>query len=324
MIVDVHAHYFPLQYLRILAKRDVDKLFGLRGFVFSYTERMYNIQLRVSELDVHGIDKQVISLGPPGVDFLNPKDGKKMAISVNDEIAEVCEKHHGKFAGLATLYLKEPNDAVEELDRAVRDRGLRGAMIFSNVGGKSLDSEDFWQIYEKASSLNVPLYIHPTSPVMMNYMADYGLSLVIGYLFETTLAIARIIFSGILERYTSLKLIFPHIGGTFPYILGRVDMESEKVDKVFCKKPMSRVNLKREPSEYFKRVYLDTISYHHKPALLCAYNVVGSKKLLLGSDYPYFDIKTALGNVDMLELKEEERKDILGQNAVELFKLGIT
>lgn len=317
MKIDSHSHIFPLAYLEELKRHRIP--FGLGGEEFAVFDQMYSPEKRLEDMDQYGVDMQLLSLGPPGIDLkgASAELTVRLARIANDAIAEVVARYPDKFAGLAALPMQGPEEARAELERGVKQLGMKGAKIFSNVNGQPLDAPQFWQVYAKAAELDVPLFIHPTLPVAQEGLQEYGLTIIVGLLFDSTLAICRLIFAGVLEKYPELKLILAHLGSTLPYILARLDIESSLL-KQFV--PSYRLPIERRPSEYFKKVYVDTVS-HHRPAYLCAHATCGPGKILLGSDYPYSLWRNTVKAIEELEIPEEDKERIFSGNARSIFKL---
>ena len=320
MIIDFHSEFFPERYIE-----DVDKFGLVSGFNISVPVSLWNyvakqrsiidVKRRIRDMDEMGVDMQVISMPVPGVNNVDPEKSAALSRMVNQGFAEVVERHPDRFTALACLPMLDVEAAVEELNRAVKTLGLKGAKVCSNVAGKPLDSPEFWPIYEAASHLDVPVVIHPTAPAILQPFRGFNLTTIIGFPFETTLAAARLVFSGVLEKYDNLKVVFAHLGGTIPFLV-------ERLNGGYRRNPECRRNIKKPPTEYLKKTYLDTVSFH-EPALRCAYAFLGADKLLLGSDYPYWwwagDLKRVITSITDLEVPDEEK--ILGRNAERLLKL---
>jgi len=325
MKIDVHNHYFPVKYIKELEKRKQSPTVErdhLGRILIKYAGD-YNIvekahsdpDVRLKEMDRCGIDMQALSLTTPGLDSIEPiSQGVALAKIVNDAFSTIIEKYPERFAALAALSMRDVSSTVSELERAVTTLGLSGATIFSNVAGKCLDAIEFWPLYEKASKLDVPLFIHPTTPVYGQMFEDYRLVPLLGFPFDTTLAITRLVFSGLFEKYPTLKLILAHAGGTMPYL-------AERIDNGYRAYPESKKHIKKLPSEYLKLTYLDTVSFH-PPALKCACAFMGPDKLVLGSDYPHQigNLEQSVTSIEELDLPEKEK--IFGGNAIQLLKLG--
>lgn len=325
MIVDFHSHFYPKAYLEELeresgfARIQRDE----RGRLIIHYRGDYNIVVkehtdipqRLKALDVYGIDLQVLTLTTPGVERESSDRGRELARCTNDAFGEIIEGYPDRFTAMAALPLQEPIEAAAELERAVRECGLRGGMVMSNVNGEPLDSEKFFPIYEMAVKLDVPLYIHPTSPINQNAMEDYRLVPLLGFCVDTTLAVLRLLFSGVLERFPQLKLVASHMGGVFPYLRGRVE-------RGFHVYPECRVALSNPPSTYLRRIWMDSLCYD-QDILMSVYTFSGADKILLGSDYPHQigDLAHAVERIMNLDIGEEERNMILGENALKLLKL---
>ena len=318
MKIDFHTHLFPLPFLKEIERRNL--AFGMGGESFTVFESMYDPIVRFRDMEEYGVDMQVLSVGPPGVELegASSEVNALLARIANDEIARLVAGYPERFLGLASLPLRAPEEAVGELERAVKSLGLKGAIIFSNVDGKMLDSPDLEPLFAKAVELDVPLFIHPTTPVFKEWVRDYGLTIMVGLLFDSTLALCRLIFSGLLERYPTLKLIVAHLGSTLPYIEGRLDVESGLLGKFV---PGYRLGIPKPPSEYVKRIYMDTVS-HHRPAYMCAYASSGADKILLGSDYPYSRWQRTVQAVEELPIPEADKEKIFYQNVRNLLKLA--
>lgn len=274
---------------------------------------MYSLDKKIEEMNKSGVDRQLISLAMPGVDGLGDK-AVEAAVKVNDEIANVVEQFNGRFIGAATVPLSNPSAAVEELKRATGELGLRAVEIFSNVSGKPLDDERFRIFFEKAADLKVPVLLHPAKPLMADVMREYALNSVVGFLFDTTLAILRLIFSGLLEEFPSLRIVLPHMGSTIPYLIGRIDHQ-------YGLNPECRIKIKKVPSEYFKSIYFDTAQSLYLPAVRCAYDFAGAERILFGTDHPFADLKKSLEIIKTLNLTEDDEEKIFSGNARALLKL---
>lgn len=275
-----------------------------------------NVEERLGIMRKFGIEMQILSLTTPGVDRELPERGLKLSRIANDGFSKVCEKYPGRFRALASLPLQNVGISLDELDRAVNDLGLKGVMLFSNVGGRPLDSEEFVPFYEKAAKLGIPLFLHPTSPMNSTAMEDYRLVPILGFTVDTSLALLRLVFSGIFDRIPNLNIVVAHTGGVFPYIRGRIEIGYNSY-------PESKVSILHPPSFYFKRnVWVDTLCYDGD-VLLSTLAFLGVNRILLGTDFPHqiSDMENAVKRVEKLEITEEEKQKILGDNCSQLLKL---
>ncbi len=321
-IVDFHNHYYPPAYLDALRSGSsaVEVTIDLDGNPRIYYPGDYNIavpghrdiEYREQVLIQHGVDTQVLTLTTPGTHVETPAVAARFAALVNDAFARVVETKGGRFTALATLPLNDPAASVKELERACRDLGFRGAMLFSNVNGTGLDDARFWPLYEAADDLGAVLYIHPTNPLGVEAMTDFWLMPLVGFLMDTTLAAAKIVFHGIPERFPRIRWALCHLGGAIPYL-------AERLDRGFHAFRECREFIPRPPSEYLKQFYYDTVNFDTR-ALALAIAFAGVDHILAGSDYPHQigSIPRMLESIRALDVSETDRAAILGGNAARL------
>jgi aminocarboxymuconate-semialdehyde decarboxylase len=197
----------------------------------------------------------------------------------------------------------------------VEELRLPGAMLFSNVNGVALSDERFWPLYEAADGLGAVLHIHPTSPVGVEAMTDYWLMPLVGFPFDTTLAAAKLVFSGVAERFPRIRWVLSHLGGAIPYLAERLDRGHRAFRE--C-----RAHISKPPSEYLKGWYYDTVNFDVR-AIRLAIEFAGADHVLAGSDYPHLigSIKGMRESVGALKLGEAEERGILGENARGLYRL---
>jgi aminocarboxymuconate-semialdehyde decarboxylase len=242
-----------------------------------------------------------------------PDRAARFARLVNDAFATIVRERGPRFTALATLPLCDPAESVAELSRAVTKLGFRGAMLFSNVNGVALADPRFHPLYAEADRLGAILHIHPTDPVGVEAMTDYWLMPLVGFLFDTTLAAAKLVFAGIPERYPNIKWVLSHLGGAIPYLAERLDRGWEAF-------PDCRVEISKKPSEYLRRFYFDTVNFDPN-ALRLAVDFAGASQILAGSDYPHQigSIPKMKESLAALRVSEVERAMILGGNAARLY-----
>lgn len=322
MIIDFHNHFYPPAYLDALRSGSsaVEVTIDEEGNPRIYYPGDYNIAVpghrdidyREQVLRDLGVDTQVLTLTTPGTHVETPATAAKFAALVNDAFAEIIRTRNGRFTALATLPLNDPAASVKELERACRVLGLRGAMLFSNVNGAGLNEPQFWPIYEAANDLGAVLYIHPTHPLGVEAMTDFWLMPLVGFLMDTTLAAAKIVFSGIPERFPNIRWALCHLGGTIPYLAERLDRGYEAFSE--C-----RAHISQKPSRYLKQFYYDTVNFDTR-ALELAIAFAGIDHILAGSDYPHQigSIPKMLESIRGLAISECDRAKILGRNAADL------
>jgi aminocarboxymuconate-semialdehyde decarboxylase len=274
-----------------------------------------DLAYREGVLDEHGVTMQVVTLTTPGTHVEEPKTAARLASLVNDEFREAIDTRGRHFTALATLPLNDPQASLEEFRRATGDLGMRGAMLFSNVNGVALSDERFWPIYEAANDSHAVLYIHPAHPVNVDMMQEYWLMPLVGFLFDTTLAAASLVFAGVPERFPNIRWALCHLGGAIPYL-------AERLDRGFHAFKDCRAHIQREPSTYLKTFYYDTVNFN-QGALALAIDFAGADHVLAGSDYPHQigSIPSMLEAIAKLPVTDDQREQIRWKNAARL--LGI-
>jgi aminocarboxymuconate-semialdehyde decarboxylase len=324
-IVDFHNHFYPPEYLdalkpagsalKITTDADGNPVVHYPGDYNVMVRGHRDIAYRQSVLDEMGVDVQVISLTTPGTHVEAPAVAVKLARVTNDAFARV-RADRPRFVPLATLPLCDPAASAAELARAMDELGLPGAMLFSNVNGVGLDDERFFPLYEIADEREAVLMIHPTSPVGVEAMSDYWLMPLNGFLFDTTLAASKLVFSGTVKRFPRIRWVLGHLGGTIPYL-------AERLDRGWRAFKECRVHIEEPPTEYLKRhFYYDTVNFSQGPLKL-AIEFAGAGRILAGSDYPHQigSIPLMLEAIRALPVSDEERAGILGGNAARLLRL---
>lgn len=324
MIIDFHNHYYPPEYLAAVkqgparVKLDYDDDGNPRlhypGDYNILVPGHRDLDFRENVLREHGVDKQMITFTTPGVHFEEPATAVTMARAVNDAFgAEVRRRKH--FTALATLPLNDPAESVRELERAMTELGLPGAMVFSNVNGTPLAAPAFEPLWKKADELRAVIYIHPAHPHHVEAMEEFWLTALVGFLFDTTLAAAHLVFAGVPERYPNIKWALTHMGGALPYLAERCDRGYEAFAE--C-----RQNISRPPTDYFKQFYYDTVNFN-PDAIAFAIKFAGADHIMAGSDYPHQvgSIPKMLSSLKAINVSAADRAGIMGGNAARLLGL---
>ncbi len=324
-IIDFHNHYYPPAYLdaiergpssvRVARDAEGNPTLHYPGDYNVAVRGHRDIDYREQVLREAGVDTQVITLTTPGTHIEAPAAAVRLAKLVNDAFARVVADKNGRFVALATLPLNDPEASVFELHRAVEQLHFRGAMLFSNVNGMPLYDRRLWSLYEVANELEAVLYIHPTNPVGVEAMMDYWLMPLVGFLFDTTLAAAGLIFSGVAERFPNIRWVLGHLGGAIPYL-------AERLDRGYHAFPECRQNIAQPPSTYLKRFYYDTVNFDPR-AIELAISFAGIGQILAGSDYPHQigSIEKMLQSIGELRISPEDQQKILGDNSARLLRL---
>jgi aminocarboxymuconate-semialdehyde decarboxylase len=325
VIIDFHNHFYPPEYLealqtgasniKITFDSDKNPLLHYPGDYNIIVPTHRDIHLRAEVLKNSSIDKQILTFTTPGTHIEPPKRSVDLAQMVNDSLAKIVKEQGGRFAALATLPLNDPDASVDELERSFYDLGFKGVMIFSNINGIGLDDQRFWKLYEKADQLNAVFYIHPSFPIGVEAMTDYWLMPLIGFTFDTTLAAAKLVFSGVVEKFPRIKWVLGHLGGAIPYL-------AERLDRGYSAFKECRENITKTPSEYLKQFYFDTVNFDVK-ALQLAIDFSGSDHLVAGSDYPHQigSLEKMIDSIEKLNVSSQEKAGIFGGNAARLLGL---
>ncbi len=329
--IDIHTHVEFAGTMDILKKRYTEEeIFNRftssvsgrqsaelnKGIVAGIRDALREPEKKIRDMDEKGIGMYMLSSTP--FSFFYEVE-KELAVDLaryhNDQLSEMVKKRPDRFAAVATLPLQVPDEAVKELERAVKKLGLKGVEIGSNVNKRELGDETFWPIYEALEALDVPVFIHPHHVAGLDRLMDYYLNNLIGNPLDTTIAATRLIFSGTLERFPRLKFILAHGGGQFPFIFGRIE-HGYKV------RPEPKEKVRQPPGAFLKNLYFDTIT-HNPDALRYLIAFAGSDHVLMGSDYPYDmgDDQPARTVSSLSGIKEEDRRKILMENAIRLFGL---
>ena len=274
-----------------------------------------DIDFRAQVLEKAGVNKQIITFTTPGTHIESPQRAVELAQMVNDSFARIARERSDRFAALATLPLNDPEASVTELDRVFNKLGFKGVMMFSNVNGTALSDERFWPLYEKADELKAVFYIHPSFPVGVEAMTDYWLMPLIGFTFDTTLAAAKLVFSGVVEKFPNITWVLGHLGGAIPYL-------AERLDRGYHAFKECRENITRPPSEYLKEFYYDTVNFDIN-ALQLAIDFAGTDHLVAGSDYPHQigSLELMKDSISQLQISPKEKAGIYGENAARLLAL---
>lgn len=278
---------------------------------------------RIADMDAAGIDVQVLSLTSPGVEQLDASQAVNLARETNNILADAVRRHPSRFAGFATLPSASPQTAADELDRMVREHSFKGAVINGHIRGRYLDDKFFWPILERAEALQVPLYLHPTSPPQSvteaSYAGNYPVEITArlstsawGWHIETAIHTLRLILSGAFDRYPRLQLVIGHLGEALPFMLPRIDRQL----------PMAITKLNRPIGAYLRENLYYTISgFNFTSAFLDLLLEVGASRIMFSTDYPYGSMPEARTFLDQLPVSPADKAKIAHGNAELLLRL---
>jgi aminocarboxymuconate-semialdehyde decarboxylase len=323
MRLDVHAHIFSKPYIEGLrrvfghdsspAGQDAQRLIQW----MSTDPRMTEVDGRLEEMRKWGVGMQVLSVPFHGALVRDKAAASDLTEMANDMLVQPARAHPQKFRVLLTLPLQFPELAVEVLDRFAKEPGVVGAALMGTAGGRPLNDAAFLPVYAELERRGLPFLLHPISPPGLECMLEMNLANVVGFMFETTLTATRLVFAGVFERHPRLQMIFPHLGGLAPYLLGRIQWGYERF-------PPCSENLSAPPEVYFKRFYYDTVC-RNVPALRMALSMFGVDHVLFGTDIPFReDIDLQLKDLDDLQLSAAERDAIDFANAAQLLGIDLS
>ena len=325
MLIDVHSHYMPKAVARALEGRaDAPRIFKREGkSLIEYGERSVapltpvfsEPELILERMDEAGIDHAVLSVTIPGVDWLEAQHGEEVAQAANEETAAIVARYPDRFSGLATVPLQAPERAASVLRQAA-GLGLKGAMVYSNVAGGHLDEPSRRIFFDTASSLDLPIMLHPTYPLCAPSMTAGGMIEMVGFLFDTTTAALRLVFDGLYERHPDFKFIVPHAGSLIPYFAGRIDHFGG------VQRPGSTGNISGPASDHIRKFYVDTVC-ESAPALHFCCDFFGVDRIMHGTDHPFWPMPLGPRLLDQLELTADDREKIEEKNAARVFHIQV-
>jgi predicted TIM-barrel fold metal-dependent hydrolase len=319
--IDCQSHLFSEEFLALLEKRKDPPYVYRRGgerfvVVGQWHRRLMprhtDVAAKIADMDKAGIAMTAISINDPGPELFG-KDSPAMARLLNDFIADVVQRHPQRFFGLATLPFNSERAMLDEFDRATGKLGLKGILLYSNLDGKFPDEPQFRPLFAEAENRGVPVLLHPAYPMTYEATKGYEGTGGLGLMFDTTIALHRLIVAGVLEQHPRLKLVCPHVGGALPYLIGRIDHQAMVLKR-------GAEHIRKAPSAYLKQIWLDTVS---PLAMAIRYGVdfVGVNQMLYSSDHPWVDPQLITANVESLNLPPDQLMQIFSGNARRLFNL---
>ena len=284
------------------------------------------LQSIITDMDGLDIEHQVLACPTfSAAGFADDEFNRYWIQAGNDFLAEVCHMHPDRFSGFFGVPLRNVSDAVDELKRIARSQGMVGLIVGSHIGEVALDSPELQPFYEEADKLGLTILVHPELPAGIELTPGYqklnDLYKFIGFLFDTTMAVIRLAYAGIFERYKNLNLIASHLGGMLSFVSPSVDIMWEKMVKEGADKCL------KQPSEYFKRLYADTGRPLNTATLQCALSLFGEDHILFGTDLPNWRIeeidasRRIVSAIEAMELSTVTKEKIFYGNAKKLLKL---
>ena len=327
MLLDIYTHILPQRYFDAMA-RSAPKLENMGKRLRSVT-KLSDLDVRFREMDEYGDYRQIIALPTAIEEFAAGPLGNELAHIANDGMAELCAAHPDRFpAFVAAVNLHDVDAAVREAERAL-DCGARGIQIFTNIAGRPLDSGDYEDVFALAAKRDLPIWLHPTrSAAMPDYASEeksrFEMWWCFGWPYETSVAMCRLVFNGLFDRYPALKVITHHLGGMIPYFDGRVGQGLAVLGARTSDEDYSQVlpRLQRPHLDYLRNFYGDTALYGGQHGLRCGLEFFGSEHVVFASDDPFGPIGSARDRLLELGLPQKDYEDIAFRNAERL--LGMT
>lgn len=343
-MIDAEAHYLDLPFLDVLRARTVPPREehledGVRMYVeptapdvfqgrsMKLEDALADLEVaRIAAMDAAGVDVQVLSLNVPGCEQFDPVEGTAIARDRNDILAETIARHPTRFVGLAALCPDPdaPEAAADELQRCVEQLGFRGWKVNSHIRDTFLDDPRYVPILERAASLGVPIYLHPTLPhgAMIGPYKGYGYMLpgpALGFGAESALHSMRLIYSGAFDRFPDLQVVLGHLGEGLYFWLYRLDFEFTK--PWLKRSPL--IKAERRPSEYLREnFYASTSGHFQSSAFAVTLAEAGADRVLFATDYPYEDTAQAVAWLEEQPISAEDQRKILHDNSASLFGIA--
>ena len=333
--IDVFNHIFPEPFYKLMMQvagdfKDIGQ--RVRGIPM-----LVDLDERFRVMDRFGPDyRQILSLASPPLEVLGgPEVSTQLAQAANDGMAELVQRHPDRFPGfVASLPMNASEGIVTEAHRAINDLGVCGVQVFTNVNGQPLTAPEFRPLFGAMAEHDLPIWVHPARGASFtDYLTEtsskYEIWWTFGWPYETSAAMARIVFEGLLNDYPSLKIITHHMGGMVPYFEGRVGPGWDQLGSRTSDENLGAVleRLKTRPIDLFRMFYADTAVFGSRAATICGISFFGADHVVFASDSPFdpekgpMYIRETIKIIDELELSETDRDKIYRANAVRLLKL---
>jgi predicted TIM-barrel fold metal-dependent hydrolase len=334
MLIDLFTHILPPRYLEERNKR------AGTGFTSQYAKYptanpgLTDLGIRFRIMDKFPDLVHVLTIAGPNVESItSPGDAVELTRIANDEMAELVAKYPDRFVGaVASLPMSDVEAALREADRCINDLRFRGVEVFTDINGRPLDDPEFMPLYEKMESYNLPILLHPRREnLRVDYpgetLSKYLVYTNFGWPYETSVAMARLAFGGVLEKYPRLKIVTHHAGGMVPFFAKRIQLSHD-----FNRMRMGYTYpnpLTKAPIDYYRMFYCDTAIQGNAPALMCAHSFFGGDHMLFGTDMPYDNqlgeraTRETIEAIEEMDISASDRKKIFEDNARDLLRLPV-
>ena len=325
--IDMFCHILPQKYKAALLRK-ANPSHSRYNAMNEAKPTLWDMDMRFRHMDAYEGLRQMLTLGMPPLEYgLSPKESVELARIANDEMAELVNKYPDRFVGAAaSLPLNDPDASMFEIDRAIKELKLRGIQVFNSVNGKPLDRGEYMGIFEKMAQYDLPIFLHPARDLNVpeypgEEFSKYDLAILLGWPYDTSVALARLALSGVMEKYPTTKIVTHHCGAMVPFLGGRLPKSSDQ--------PYQFTKLTKPPLEYCRSFYGDTALSGNAAGLMCGYAFFGADHMAFATDYPMAGGSTpevAVGgvikSVEQMSITEEEKGRIFSKNARRLLKLS--
>lgn len=336
MRIDLFCHIYTRKLLDEYVKTQIPLVLRFGEFqVPDHESRFVDPKERLRVMDKYKIDLQVLTIAfQNAITTVQERDLSRISKIANDSLAELVNSNPERLAGIATV-LNPTGEGLDELDRAIKDLGMKGCLVFSNMRGRPLDAKEFFPFYERMAKYDLPVFIHPADWSYYDWASEYRLDRIFGWPFDTSLAMGRLVFGGVMQRFPNLKVIAHHLGGMIPYFSGRIlEFIQQAVshpqwagESMFPDHVKASDSKENDPLKLFRSFYADTVIMGNTSAVKCAIDFFGIDKIVYATDYPFGadrgeeNIRLNTSCVENLDVSEEDKSKIFEKNARRLLKL---
>jgi len=335
MKIDIFNHFYPRRFFdQFIADGAAGKDMGKR---VSNIPTLVDLDQRFRAMDEFGDFRQVLTLPSPPLEVLAPPDrAAVMARAANDQLAELVRKHPDRFVAFAaSLPMNNPDETMKEMERAITQLGARGVQIFSNVAGRPLDDPEFLPVFAEAARHDLPIWMHPARGAdVADYQTEdrsrYEIWWTFGWPYETSVAMSRLVFSGLFDRFPELKIITHHMGGMIPYFEGRVGHGWDQLGTRTSDVDYGALlrSMKHRPIDYFRKFYADTALFGARAGTQCGLDFFGVDHVVFASDMPFepapgMYARETIQVIESLGLTAAQKDQIYRGNAQRLLKIEL-
>jgi predicted TIM-barrel fold metal-dependent hydrolase len=319
-LIDCQSHLFCPEQIALMEKRASDprvftrdggRVLQMGDWLRKVPPHYLDVDAKLAAMDGAGITLTALSTNDPGPEWFGA-DAPAVARMLNDYIASIVSKYPARFIGLCVLPFPDLKAVLTELDRCAK-LGMKGVLLYTNLAGRYSDEPEFADFWTRVEELGLPVLLHPAKPLTTEFVKGYEMTSTLGNMFDNTIALTRLIMSGLLDRQPRLRLVCPHLGGTLPYIIGRLEHQVNVLKR-------GPKNLQRKPLEYLREVWFDIVSPLPDAIRFC-HGLLGPERLLFASDHPWVEPRFILDALAAAKLPAADVAGISSANAKRLFAL---